>query len=570
ALFDAIPDAIILTDRSGLVLDVNEAALVAYDRTREAVIGQPIDALSPELARDHKGPAAAAIARGERYVFESTRLCRDGRRVPAEVHAAGFEHAGERHVVAVTRDLAGRREAELRYRGLMESIDKGVVVRDASGRVVHANAAAIRMFDIDPRNLGTALRGETWLVIDEHGRELPAHELPASRARQTGEVVGSTVLGYYHRERRRLIWVSVTAVPQFAPGTDRVSQVLTLFTDVTALKRDSTLFDRAQALAHIGGWEWDVGGDRLYLTDEALRILGAAEAPDTVERFLARLREGDRRRVRSAMDAAVAEGRPIDLEIATTRDDGRSAWVRLIGEADGSQPLRTRLTGTLQDITERRQSEETLRVEARTDPLTGLLNRDAALVEIQNRLEDPTQAAVAVLYVDLDRFKVVNDVLGHRAGDRLLALAGRRIQDAVGSEGLVARFGGDEFLVICNTGDDAGRAERLAGSILALFGNPFELEREAFTVTASIGIAQAPEHGTWAQALIQNADVAMFDSKRRARNAWQRFNPDLAEQQKHRLQLEAQMRRAIDNQEFRLLYQPQVDLATGRTVGVEA
>ncbi|HEY4555461.1 MAG TPA: EAL domain-containing protein, partial [Lysobacter sp.] len=173
-------------------------------------------------------------------------------------------------------------------------------------------------------------------------------------------------------------------------------------------------------------------------------------------------------------------------------------------------------------------------------------------------------------YVDLDRFKVVNDVLGHRAGDRLLALAGRRIQDAVGSEGLVARFGGDEFLVICNTGDDAGRAERLAASILALFGNPFEIELEAFTVTASIGIAQAPEHGDWAQALIQNADVAMFDSKRRARNAWQRFNAELDAQQQHRLQLEAQMRRAIDNQEFRLLYQPQVDLATGRTVGVEA
>ena len=570
ALFDAIPDPIILTDADGIVLDLNAAALEAYGRSREAVTGEPIDVLSPELARDHKGPAGDAIARGERYVFETTRLDADGRLRPAEVHAAGFDHDGTRYIVAVTRDLGARREAEMRYRDLVESIDKGVLVRNAAGRIVHANAAALRMFEIDPAQLADAMRSDAWLVIDENGRELADSELPAQRARDTGEMVRSTVLGFYHRQRRRLIWVSVTAVPQFEPGGTRVDQVMTLFSDVTELKRDSTLFDRAQALAHIGGWEWDVADDRMYLTDEALRILGTGESTDTVDRFLARVREGDRRRVRVAMDQAVSEGRHIDLEVATTRDDGRAVWVRLIGEADGTQPLRTRVTGTLQDITERRHAEETLRVQSRTDPLTGLLNRDAALYELQNRLVDPTQASLAVLYVDLDRFKVVNDVLGHGAGDRLLASAGRRIQRAVGSEGLIARFGGDEFLVICSTGDDAERPQRLAESILDVFGDLFRLEGEEFTVTTSIGIAQAPQDGDVAQALIQNADVAMYDSKRRARNSWQRFTPELAEQQKHRLQLEAQMRRAIENQEFRLMYQPQVDLASGRTVGVEA
>ncbi|MEG3194031.1 GGDEF domain-containing protein, partial [Lysobacter sp. D1-1-M9] len=130
------------------------------------------------------------------------------------------------------------------------------------------------------------------------------------------------------------------------------------------------------------------------------------------------------------------------------------------------------------DITERKQGEEILRIQARTDPLTGLLNRDAIRFEIEARLREPSQAGLAVLYIDLDRFKVVNDVLGHSAGDRLLASAAHRIRRAVGSEGLIARFGGDEFLVVCSTGDDAGRPSRLAEAILAIFGDSFRMDGE--------------------------------------------------------------------------------------------
>jgi diguanylate cyclase (GGDEF)-like protein len=407
-------------------------------------------------------------------------------------------------------------------------------------------------------------------VIDENGRELGDDELPAIVARRTGRVVESTVLGYYHRECRRLLWVSVTAVPQFAPGTDRVQQVMTLFSDVTALKRDSALFDRAQALAHIGGWEWEPGPDHLYLTDEARRILGRADAPGTMHELLGVLGDSDRRLLRAALDDAIAHGHHIDLELLATRDDGHSVWIQLIGENDGRQALQARLTGTLQDVTERRQDEETLRVQARTDPLTTLLNRDALLSELQERLTDPTQTGVAVLYIDLDRFKVVNDLLGHGAGDGLLASAAKRIQLAVGSEGLTARFGGDEFIVICHTADDAQRPQRLAQAIVDAFDESFRVHNEDFNITASIGIAVAEASPTTAQALIQSADAAMFDSKRRGRNGWQLFTARLAEQQQHRLELENKMRRAIEHGEFRLVYQPQINLTTGQVIGAEA
>ena len=571
ALFDAVPDPVTVLDADGIVLDINKAATAAYRRPLDEIIGKPIHVLNPELPSDHLNPVWETLNRGETYVIEVTNMRADGTRFPVEVHSAGFEHDGRKCIVAVARDLSGRREAEMHYRELMETIDQGILVRDANGRMVHANAAAMRLFGIAPgESVEQALHPSHWLIVDEHGDELAEQHSPSLRALRTGQLVTGTVLGFYHRQRRELTWLSVTAVPQYAAGGDRPQQVLSLFTDVTALKRDSALFSRAQTLAHIGGWEWDTGRNRLYLTQEAQRILGQATPPDTIEALLACLREGDRQRLRTALDEVIAGGHRIDLELQGARADGHAFWVRVIGGPEEGDLLGSRLSGTLQEITKRKQADETLRVLARSDPLTGLLNRDALLGELAARLDDPTQSSLAVLYIDLDRFKVVNDVLGHAAGDRLLATAARRIQQAVGSEGLIARFGGDEFLVVCNTGDDAARPPRLADAILEVFGDSFRVDGEEFSITASIGIAQAPADGDHPLALTQAADVAMYDSKRRGRNGWQVFTPTLAAQQSQRLQLESQLRRAVGNDEFHLVYQPQVDLVSGATVAAEA
>ncbi|QSX78000.1 sensor domain-containing protein [Agrilutibacter solisilvae] len=571
AVFDAVPDPVSIIDWNGTVLDVNKAGMTAYQRTREEIVGKPIEFLNPDLPRDHLRPVWDTLSRGETYVVEVTNMRADGRRFPVEVHSAGFDDDGQTRIVAVARDLSGRRIAELRYRELMETIDKGILVRDADGRIIHANAAAIRLFDIQPgQSVSQALGRERWLIVDEHGRQLAEHEYPALRALHTGQPVGSTVLGFYDKQLRKLTWLTVTAVPQFDSGDDRPRQVLSMFSDVTALKRDSALFDRAQTLAHIGGWEWDTGRNALYLTGEAQRILGQHPAPTTIEELLACLREPDRRRLRVALDHAIEHGRGLSLEMQGWQASGRLFWVRVIGEAETGDPLSAHITGTLQDITERKQAEETLRVQARTDPLTGLLNRDAILEDLETRLSDASFARAAVLYIDLDRFKIVNDVLGHAAGDRLLSAAARRIQRAVGSEGLIARFGGDEFLVICGTDDEPSRPERLADAILEAFSESFRMDGEEFSITASIGIAQSPIDGRRAPQLIQNADVAMYDSKRRGRNDWQAFTAELAEQQLQRLQLETHLRRAVSNDEFNLVYQPLVRLDTGKVVAAEA
>ncbi|QIL20870.1 EAL domain-containing protein [Thermomonas sp. HDW16] len=453
ALFDAVPDPVSVLARDGTVLDLNKAGMTAYKRPREEVVGKNIDVLNPDLPRDHMVPVLDALDRGDSYVIEVTNMRADGTRFPVEVHSASLLFDGREALVAVARDLSQRQEAEIRYRELMEVIDKGIVIQDRDGRFVYGNSAAMRILGIETgESLVEAMQPNHWIYRHENGRELAGHELPTARARDSGRIVESAVLGMHHRKDGKLTWITITVVPQYAAGSDTPTQLLSLFSDITELK----------------------------------------------------------------------------------------------------------------------QAEETLRVQAQTDALTGLLNRDAILKQLDTRLADPVSNRVALLYVDLDRFKIVNDMLGHSAGDDLLVAAARRMRDAVASEGLIARFGGDEFVIVCPYDDDPHRPERLARRLQYVFGEGFQLDNDEFSVTTSIGIARAPTDGDTAQQLIQNADVAMYDSKRRRRNGWQSFSPELASRQQERLQAETQLRRALDNGEFHLVYQPQVDLRSGRILYAEA
>ena len=452
ALFDAVPDPVSVIARDGTVLDLNKAGEAAYKRPRDAIVGKQIEVLNPDLPRDHMGPVLDALDRGDTYVVEVTNMRADGTRFPVEVHSASLHFEGRDALVAVARDLSRRQEAEIRYRELMEVIDKGITLQDARGRFLYANSAAMRILGIEGgASLVEAMQPERWTYLHESGRALSGEELPAARARDSGRIVESTVLGLHQRDQDRLIWIAVTVVPQYAAGSDRPTQLLSLFSDITELK----------------------------------------------------------------------------------------------------------------------QAEEHLRIRAQTDALTGLLNRDAILKQLDARLASPDHGHVALLYIDLDRFKIVNDVLGHDAGDLLLVEAAQRIRGVVGRDGLIARFGGDEFLVACSSAE-AGLPERLAQGIQQAFLPPFRLGSDEFNVTTSIGISHAPGDGLTPRQLIQNADVAMYDSKRRHRNGFQAFSPALARQQQERLQTETRLRRALDNGEFHLVYQPQVDLRSGRILHAEA
>lgn len=220
---------------------------------------------------------------------------------------------------------------------------------------------------------------------------------------------------------------------------------------------------------------------------------------------------------------------------------------------------------------EQRQLTESLAYGATHDPLTGLPNRSLFERNLEGALAEAQRhgRALAVLFIDLDRFKQINDSLGHLAGDQVLIQAGQRLRDCLRRSDLLARMGGDEFTAVITDLSDARDAARVAKKLLAAFQAPFLWQGQELFVTSSIGISLFPRDGRDAPTLQRNADVAMYRAKSRGRNAFEFFVPELATEAQQRLQIENLLRKTLDKGEFQLYYHPQVD-RRGRVIAFEA
>jgi len=218
-----------------------------------------------------------------------------------------------------------------------------------------------------------------------------------------------------------------------------------------------------------------------------------------------------------------------------------------------------------------RQAERRLHHLAHVDPVTALPNRNAFNEQLARALEQCPRdgGMVGLLLLDLDNFKVVNDTLGHDAGDLLLQQVAERLAPVLGSEDLLCRLGGDEFVLIVRLGQDGQLLEVRAENVLAALAAPFQLQRHQLHVSASIGTSVYPAHASDAQGLMRCADTAMYYAKNEGKNGYRHFQPEMELRALKRMQLEANLRRALANDELSLHYQPQVDVMTGRVTGVE-
>jgi diguanylate cyclase (GGDEF)-like protein/PAS domain S-box-containing protein len=266
-----------------------------------------------------------------------------------------------------------------------------------------------------------------------------------------------------------------------------------------------------------------------------------------------------------------AQGASIEFRLCT--GDGSLRWIenRYVPVRDSEGRL-VEVEGIIIDITERKAAEEKVALLARTDALTGLANRATFIERLNQSFAAAKRGAMpfAILYLDLDRFKPVNDTLGHPVGDRLLREVAQRLKDCMRKNDLIARMGGDEFAVLQGEIREPANAGELAAKIQCELNRPFVLQGNEVSISVSIGICPFAPETTGADAMLTQADLALYRSKEEGRNQYRFHSEDLDHAVLDRVTLAAELLRAIDRNELELQYQPQVELSSHEIVGMEA
>jgi diguanylate cyclase (GGDEF)-like protein/PAS domain S-box-containing protein len=344
---------------------------------------------------------------------------------------------------------------------------------------------------------------------------------------------------------------------------------------------------KAQRLARLGNWEWDLKSGEVHWSEEMYRLFGIDPGNwmPSRDKQLERVHPVDKETVSRALVEALRNLKPYSLDFRIVHPDGTERFVHeeaeVVFDAGGAA---VRMLGATQDISDRKEVEGQIRLLAYYDGLTLLPNRRLFMEKLDLALENTRrrEGSLAVLFLDLDRFKQINDTLGHGTGDRLLQGVAERLRkclrssDAVArGEALttpddVARLGGDEFIMsITNItrGEDAARVARRVQEALEA---PFKLDENEVFVTASIGISLFPQDGTDLESLLKNADSAMYHAKDAGRSNYQFYSKSMNAASLQRLTLENKLRRALEREEFQLYFQPQIDVRSWSIIGAEA
>ncbi|MDR7335585.1 EAL domain-containing protein [Roseateles asaccharophilus] len=317
-----------------------------------------------------------------------------------------------------------------------------------------------------------------------------------------------------------------------------------------------------------GVWDWHVQAGVEYFSERYLRLYGfePGDVDATPEAFDARTHPDDLAQMAQDRDDHFAGRTPLYRnEHRVLSKDGQWKWIlsrgMVIARDTAGRPLR--MVGTHTDITERKRQETLVWQQARVDALTGLPNRRALRERIERALAQRTVRGeeLAVLFVDLDHFKEVNDSLGHDVGDALLVQVAERLQGCMpDGSGVVARMGGDEFTVLLTAAQAAPQAERIGHQLLEALSEAFQVAGERVYVSASIGVSLAPRDGLEIEALFKHADLALYEAKGAGRNRMAMFTPALHDAAQRRARLAGELREALRLQQFSLVYQPILSL----------
>lgn len=341
------------------------------------------------------------------------------------------------------------------------------------------------------------------------------------------------------------------------------------------LRRTRQAYDLAMLAAHDGFWEWNPITKELHAGNRLLEILGYREdfLSDT-HAWLTLVHPDDVDRYNAAVSAHLKGNTEIFYcEYRVRASDGSFHWIASRGIAVRDRRGRAyQMVGSVTDISERRSYQETMEFLAQHDVLTGLPNRLLLAETLGSAITnaDRRQARLAILFIDLDRFKNINDTLGHRAGDQLLQSVAQRLRGALTTGCTLFRQGGDEFIILMAPVSDLSQAVATANQLRELVTTPFSGAGQTFFTSASIGISLYPDDAADGETLLRNADTAMYEAKAAGGNAIRTHTEQMNERLQARVRLEGDLRDAVVKNEFSLHFQAQIDMTTGRLCGAEA
>jgi diguanylate cyclase (GGDEF)-like protein/PAS domain S-box-containing protein len=584
-LFEASPDAIVVWNPNGIIAAANRAAatLLGHGKAEDLVGRRWMDFVIPEDRTDRAEATRRAENSGGLSEGEFRMQRKDGSHLFVEGRLfAALDSAGNpARTIAIARDITDRkrgeealRDSERAYRDLFELSPDGIIAWDVNGVIQTANTPAATLLGYDkPEDLV----GKRWLEFI-NPEERPAL---AERVRRAQESAGTIEAEYQaiRRDGSRAFFQSRLHVTLDKTGNSVQSIAITR--DITDRKRaeeavylSEARFRGAFDAAGHGMALVDLNGRFLRVNAAYCRITGYSEeellartfADITYPEDLAENLNSARRMRNREISAFQAEKRYV-------RKDGGIVWVQLnvsiVRDAAGAP---THQVTHAQDITARKAAEAALRAQARHDQLTGLPNRSAFLERLHDAFVSSRRGAgaFAVLYLDLDGFKDVNDTLGHVEGDRLLQAVAARLKSNVRESDATARFGGDEFAVLQTGPNDPSDAGVLAAELTKSLAMPYQLDGNEVRVTVSIGISFYDPQIAGPDEMLVRADLALYRAKEEGRDRYCFHSTELDRNVRERVTLTNELRAALENDELELYYQPQVELASGRIIGLEA
>ncbi|MEO8217286.1 MAG: PAS domain S-box protein [Acidobacteriota bacterium] len=575
-------DIVYTYDLTGKITSINKAAERALGFTTDEFLRMTVTELvadtSVELATEMLRRKLSGEA--ERTFYEVELVARDGHRVPVEVSTRLIgDVAKPAGVQGIARDITDRRrsEEELKHtvsllRSTLESTYDGILVIDWQGNIVSFNHRFLDMWDLRSEQLTAATSGVvtqhlTRLTKDSEIFETRVQQIIATPKADSFDVIPLQDGRVFERYStpQLLDGRPVGRVWSFRDVTDRTRAEEAL---LASERRYRLLFERNLA----GVYRNSLDGRILDCNDACARIFGYESREEFLEHGASDVYFDNAERD-AMMQRLLSERSISNMEVRFRRKDGSPVWVlenMVLLEDDKGTPAY--LEGTIIDITDRKAAEQRIEYHAYHDELTGLPNRVLFKDRLTIALGHARRArrSLAVMFLDLDQFKFVNDTMGHAAGDQLLWGIGERLSNAVREEDTVARLAGDEFTLLLSDLNGEADAIIIAQKILQTISQPFVLDGQELYLTSSIGIALFPSDGTEPDVLLKNADTAMYRAKELGRNNYQLCTPEMNRRASERLALQKNLRRAFDREEFEVHYQPIVRAATGELVGMEA